>query len=152
MVSNSELIFACACHSHLWVTLYRSWPIVYILSYIIFVRSQPMRSDVTYVMPSLIGWKTSSHDLRCYIDILPLSLRLWTTQYFLNKYVHDLCFVALCYGFIQLYFTLILQDYFIGTEAIIWLPQCNEETLNDMGKLITGICENLANQPQQKKA
>ena len=31
----------------------------------------------------------------------------------------------------------ILQDYFTGTGASIWLPSASEVTLKDMGKLIT---------------
>ena len=40
------------------------------------------------------------------------------------NYVHGLCFVVFCCGSVLVDSTHILQGYFTGTGAFIWLPQC----------------------------
>ena len=41
-----------------------------------------------------------------------------------ERYTHSSCFDVFCCGLVEVNFTHILQDYFTGTGAILWLPQC----------------------------
>ena len=60
----------------------------------------------------------------------------WFNLFFLSWYnPRNMHTVWLCYCWVMVEFTLILQDYFTGTGAILWLPQCQWSNPEQYGKI-----------------